>query len=209
MPRGKNHIYDMEVVDYIKANVKGHIAPELVEMVKRDLGKDIDTHEVYLIRQYFKLNCGVDCRFKKGLTSWNKGKKGYMGANRTSFKKGQKPPNLKQIGEEQIQKDGYIFIKVNDKPNARQDNWMPKQQYIYEQYHNVKVPEKSVVIFADGNYRNFDIDNLVMVTRSELLYLNQHHLIYNDAELTKTGVLIAKVSRAASERGNKKKEGKK
>ena len=29
-----------------------------------------------------------DGKFKKGLIPWNKGKTGYMGANRTSFKKG-------------------------------------------------------------------------------------------------------------------------
>lgn len=49
------------------------------------------------------------------------------------------------------------------------------------------------VIFADGNKRNFNIDNLILVTNSEALIMNKNKLIYEDVELTKTGSLIAKV----------------
>lgn len=49
------------------------------------------------------------------------------------------------------------------------------------------------VIFADRNKRNFDLDNLILVTDSEALIMNTNKLIYEDAELTKTGSLIAKV----------------
>lgn len=204
MPSGYKIDYDMEVVEYIKANIKGHKRVELVEMVKRDLGKDIDYHMVDMIRNKWRLTSGIDTTFKKGHNTWNKGKKGYMGANATSFKKDNKPPNTLPIGAESVEKDGYIFVKVNDIVNGKkEDNWMPKQQVIYEQYHKTKVPKGSIVIFADGNIRNYDIDNLVQVTRAELLYLNRHHLIYNDADLTKVGVTIAKVSVTADKRKKK------
>ena len=49
------------------------------------------------------------------------------------------------------------------------------------------------VIFADGNKRNFNIDNLILVTNSEALIMNTNKLIYENAGLTKTGSLIAKV----------------
>lgn len=49
------------------------------------------------------------------------------------------------------------------------------------------------VIFADGNKRNFNINNLILVSNSEALIMNTNKLIYEDAELTKTGSLIAKV----------------
>ena len=80
---------------------------------------------------------------------------------------------------------------------------MPKQQVIYEQYHNTKVPKGSIVIFADNDITNFDIDNLVMVTRSELLYLNQNHMRYDNAGLTKSSVMVARLIRSAAERKKK------
>lgn len=49
------------------------------------------------------------------------------------------------------------------------------------------------VIFADKNKRNFNPDNLILVTDSEALIMNNNKLIYEDAELTKIGSLIAKV----------------
>ena len=47
--------------------------------------------------------------------AWNKGLKGVQSANRTSFKKGEKPHNFK--GRYQS-KDGYIFIYIPDHPYA-------------------------------------------------------------------------------------------
>ncbi len=49
------------------------------------------------------------------------------------------------------------------------------------------------VIFADKNKRNFNLDNLILVADSEALIMNTNKLIYEEAELTKTGALIAKI----------------
>ena len=48
-------------------------------------------------------------------------------------------------------------------------------------------------MFADRNVRNFNIDNLILVSRAEMLIMNNNKLIYEDKELTKVGVNIAKV----------------
>ena len=40
---------------------------------------------------------------------------------------------------------------------------------------------------------NFDIDNLIAVSKSEMLILNNNNLRFEDKELTKVGVNIAKV----------------
>lgn len=98
------------------------------------------------------------------------------------------------VGSERINK-GYTLLKIAE-PNV----WIEKHRYIYESIYG-KVPTGYKVIFADQDKRNFDIDNLILVSNSEALIMNTNKLIYENAELTKTGTLIAKVIDA----GNKKK----
>lgn len=71
-------------------------------------------------------------------------------------------------------------------------NWMPKSRYVYEQAHG-KIPKGHKIIFADGDNRNFDLDNLILVSNAEELIMNRRKLIKEEAKLTKTGALIAKV----------------
>ena len=111
-----------------------------------------------------------------------------MGANKTSFKKGNKPKNWKPIGSERIDIDGYTLIKIAD-PRE----WALKHRIVWEQHHKKKIPRGSVIIFADGNKSNLSIENLICITREELKVLNKCKLISSIAELTKTGLNIAKI----------------
>jgi hypothetical protein len=63
---------------------------------------------------------------------------------------------------------------------------------IWEQAHG-PIPKGQCLIFLDGNNRNVSLDNLQPVTRKQLVRLNQSKLISDDAELTKTGVIIADI----------------
>ena len=76
---------------------------------------------------------------------------------------------------------------------------MPKSRYVYEQAYGT-IPKGHKVIFADGNNRNFDLDNLVLVSNAEELIMNKRKLMKEDASLTKTGALIAKVLNKAKTR---------
>ena len=118
------------------------------------------------------------------------------------FKKGNIPSNRAKIGDERVDKNGYIEIKAyNGNLNK---NWVKKHRYLYEKAHG-KIKDGYKVIFADGNCRNFELDNLILVSDSELLIINQNGLYKRDKELTKTGSLIAKVI----DKTNKKRKEKK
>ena len=57
------------------------------------------------------------------------------------------------IGTE-IEKDGYILIKIDNQIRNKHSNWKYKHHYIWEQ-KNGKIPKNHRVIFLDGNNRNF------------------------------------------------------
>ena len=181
------HKWTDEEKEYLALIVKGSTYKEITKKMNDKFEYNFSEEQVKGMMYRNKLTTGTGGYFKKGSTPWNKGLKGYMGANKTSFKKGTIPPNQVPIGTESITKGGYIKVKVGE-PNK----WKLKQRYIYEQHYG-EIPDGHSIIFADGNKMNFDIDNLIAVSKSEMLILNNNNLRFEDKELTKVGVNIAKV----------------
>lgn len=135
--------------------------------------------------------------FKKGFTPWNKGITGYMGANRTTFKKGNIPVNHVPVGTERIDaRDGYIMIKVAE-PNI----WKQKSHIIYTSIHG-SVPDNHIVIFIDGDKTNLEPENLEAVRRIELLNLNRNGYLTAPKEFKPVIKAMSKLEAALS---NKKK----
>ena len=190
----KQHKWTDEEKEYLASIVKGSTYKEITKQMNDKFEYNFSEEQIKGMMYRNKLTTGTGGYFKKGSTPWNKGLKGYMGANKTSFKKGTIPPNQVPIGTESITKGGYIKVKVGE-PNK----WKLKQRYIYEQHYG-EIPKDCNVIFADKNIRNFDINNLILVSKAEMLILNNNKLIFEDKELTKVGVNIAKVIDKAKKR---------
>ena len=139
--------------------------------------------------------CGRTGRFEKGQQAWNKGVKGYMGPNVTSFKKGHKPANWEPLGTERIDaKDGYIQIKVaeRDPYTGFPTRYKLKHVYLWEQMHG-PVPKGHAVAFRDGKKLNCVPENLMLVTRAELLRLNKYHYIEQPEEIKPSVLALAKL----------------
>ena len=181
------HRWTDEEKEYLASIVKGKTYKELLELMNEKFEYEFSSQQIESALRRYNLKTGNTGQFKKYQEPWNKGLKGYMGANKTSFKKGTIPPNYKPVGTERFAKDGYIEVKVKD-PNV----WELKHRYIYEKYHG-KIPNGYNVIFADKNISNFDIDNLILVSKAEMLILNKNKLIFEDKDFTKVGVNIAKL----------------
>ena len=191
--KGPRHIWSDEEKQYLAEITPGRGYKEIQSMMSCKFGFDYTHHQIKGAITRNKLNTGRTGRFEKGHATWNKGTKGLTKANVTSFKKGQKPHNYKPLGSERIVKDGYCEVKVSDTGRR----WRPKHVLIYEKHHG-KVPKGSAVIFLDGDKRNFDIDNLYLVTRSQLAMLNKNSLIQKDAELTKTAINVVDLMKKIS-----------
>ena len=129
-------------------------------------------------------------QFVKGMTPWNKGKDFNPGGRsvQTRFKKGLKPPKYQEIGAIVKRKDGYSFIKLAE------HKWKLYQRYVWEKSRHEKLKKNQTVIFLDGDRSNFDPANLAAISRKELAVINHENLMTSgDAELSKTGVLIARL----------------
>ena len=191
--------YTDEMKQFILDNYKGRYNQELADLFNQKFNTNITSRTIKSYKANNKLNSGLTGKFRKGQTPHNKGKKMpkevYEKVKHTMFAKGNVPPNHRPVGSERISKDGYIEVKV-----AEPNKWRLKQRVVYVETKG-KIPEGCPIIFLDGNKRNFDIDNLRCITRSELLYLNCNGL-NNSNEITETGILMARLDRAK----NKKKQ---
>ena len=178
-----------EEKEYLKKITPGHHYVEIANMMNKEFNREFTVNQIKGAIGRYKLNTGFNGRFKKGNVPHNKGKKGlyYKGCEKTWFKKGQASINHKPVGSERIDLDGYTLIKV-----AEPSVWKLKHRVIWEKA-NGPIPKNYTVIFLDGDKSNTDINNLALVSRSELLIVNQKKLIKSDTELSKVGINIAKV----------------
>jgi hypothetical protein len=138
---------------------------------------------------------GNQSRFQPGHKTWNKGSKGYMGANSTSFKKGSKPHNTKEIGSTRIDgKDMFLLVKVADK------KWIRKEILIWEEVHG-KIPKGIILRVKDPRQDKYDINNLMLISKEEHMKLNTVHRF--PEELKKTIRALTKLKKTIRKNGTK------
>ncbi len=190
--------FPAEVREFIRNYYVGVGHQGMADMLNKVFGTNYTKGQMKAIYARFKLNSGRTGRFPKGNKPVTAIKKGQRLSPDTEFFKGQIPHNYKSIGTEILRADGYVWVKIAD-PNK----WRQKHVLIWEAANGPK-PDKHVVLFGDGNRQNFELDNLILVSQKQLVRLNQKHLIQNDAELTRTGIIIADISNQIGERRKRK-----
>lgn len=193
-------LFPAEVIEYIRAHYKGCGPKEMAERLNRQFQANYTRTQITAYYKNHHLNSGTDGRFQKGHISHNKGKKGVCasGSEKGHFRKGSLPHNTKPIGwEREREQDGYIEVKVRMRPSRKDcnDNFVMKHRLIYEQTHG-PIPADCVVIFKDGNKRNFDPENLVLITKAERLEMSRRGLFSENPEITEIGITVAKVRTA-------------
>jgi hypothetical protein len=169
-------------------------------MFNTHFGLELGLNQITAFIKNNKLSSGIDCTFKPGNIPFNKGEKGVGGWEPTQFKKGNRPLNYRPIGSERVNVDGYVEIKVAD-PGT----WRPKHTVVWEEMHG-PVSKGCCLLFLDSDRLNVSLDNLQAITRGQLARLNQNNLISDDAELTKTGIILADVYQKIGERKKDKTE---
>lgn len=117
--------------------------------------------------------------FPKGHAPWNKGTSYTAGGRsaETRFKPGERRGVAvrlyKPIGSERISKDGYLERKIND-GMPLQKRWRAVHLIEWEAI-NGPLPAGHALAFKDGNKTNRALENLELVTRSDLMRRNSVH----------------------------------
>lgn len=206
----KPRIYTEEEHAFMREFVPGHSYKEIREEFLARFGGEVTKSFPSSYITNHGLNTGRNGWFEKGHVPANKGKKmspaQYEKCKCTMFKKGQKPVNTAAIGEESKKsEDDYVYVKIADEDVPSRFNWKEKHRIIYEEHYG-PVPEGHVVIFLDGNKRNFDPENLLAIPKAVHARMNQSHLKFDDPELTRAGAEIAKVKTRVGKRSRGEKE---
>lgn len=167
-------LYTEDQIRWLRENYKNISIADITDKFNDKFGTNFTKKQINIAIRNRKMISGRTGRFEKHQIPWNKNKKGSIKPNKTSFKPGNRPHNTKYCWYERTSKDGYIEISVpeKNKHTGYHRRFKPKHVWIWEK-HNGPVPENHVVAFKDGNQENIDPDNLILLSRLELLRLNQ------------------------------------
>jgi hypothetical protein len=158
----------------------------MTKLFNEQFGLRITLKQMETLLYKHKLRNGIGS-FRPGHVPDNKGKthKPWQG-------------NYRPVLSERII-NGYVEVKTGHSV------WERKHTAIWKTA-NGKIPKGHVVIFADGNTRNFTLDNLLLVSRKELAVINRNGLISPHKGLTMTGKAIADLKMVISKRKRKMKK---
>ena len=116
--------------------------------------------------------------------------------------------DLYPVGYEKKDRDTWL-VKIEKtkfekgKRVATRQGYRPKANILYEQYHNIKVNDKThCIVHLDRNNDNFEKDNLVLVEKKVRKHFIAKSITYDSPKLTKTLLAISQLECILKERKN-------
>lgn len=199
-----NRVWTEEMETYLQDIYKDRLNRDIAKMINDKFKTNLSINSI--IGKKFSMGLksgvwftegGINTRFKKGSIPANKGKKLSEEAKakiaHTWFKKGHKPYTA-PLYSERVDVEGYTMIKVKNERYSHK-NWVLKHIYVWEQATGEKLKKNEALIFLDRNKSNFDLNNLMKVTRAELCLINHHYCFTSDdPEENKAKVLLARLN---------------
>lgn len=196
----RQHKYTDEERAFFLEYVPGHTYKEIQTAFSEKFEWEITVSQIKGYMANHRINNGLTGRFSKGHVPLNKGRKGICapGCEKTWFPKGNAPHNHKPVGTESVRcnyKRGqkYVHVKV-----AEPNRWRMKHVVVWEQ-HNGPVPKGKIIIFADGDTLNCEIDNLRLIDRATHAVMNHTGLCKSSKEFKDTAIIMADLMRETSD----------
>ncbi|MEE8574941.1 MAG: HNH endonuclease signature motif containing protein [Thermodesulfobacteriota bacterium] len=193
--------YTPEQLDFLRCGYKKMSFRDLTEAFNERFGTTRSSEQIKSCLFNHCITSGRTGRFKKGHDVWNRGLKGSVSPNRTSFKPGHKPKNKRRLWAERVTRDGYIEISIPERNpyTGAPTRFKLKNKWLWEMEHG-PVPKGHCLIFKDGDPLNCVIDNLLLVHRSVLLSLNLHKYREASDELKPSILALAELEAKAGVR---------
>lgn len=179
---GKNRLisrqrsFTCEQEQFLRDNYTGRSVAEVTAIFNEWFRTNKTVKQVKWFVHNHGINSGRTGQFEPGNKPWNTGTKGLVKPNKGNFKNGHRPPNRKPIGSERIcPKDGFVQIKVAEKDpyTGFPTRYKHKHVHVWES-ENGPTPKGMVVAFKDSNKLNCEPENLMLISRAELLRLNKY-----------------------------------
>lgn len=178
-PIGTTRLFTQEQTACVRKAYRDHKAPTVAAMVNETFGLSITTQQMRTFLKNHKITCDRSGCFAPGVKPWNKGTHFTAGGRsaETRFRKGIRPRTWVPIGTEVTDRDGYVKRKTRDRlePGQSRFNWQYVHVLLWEQHHGPR-PKHHAVVFRNGDQSDIRIENLALVSRAELLYLNRKRL---------------------------------
>ena len=174
----------------IKVNIRHTWTNEQIEYLKKIAEGTPRKEIVKKLNDKFNLNLTIlqvrDCMNSRGIRN-NIDK-------RFSAKDGNRCQQEKPVGTISKWECGYTRIKTG------KNEWEFIQRYVWKEHYG-EIPPNHSVIFLDGNTDNYNIENLALVDRNELMKYNSMRLNSDNQELNRVAVNLAKLITKAKEKG--------
>lgn len=204
---------------FFREVVPGHTEAEISAAFAERFGTPLTEGQIGAAKTRLGVRSGTHGgRFEKGNAPHNKGRtwdeQGIPAESQermraTCFKPGHVPDRpdgwVKPVGFERVSKDGYVEVKVRDSresgpqpqvPGSFNCNYRMKHHVEWERANGRPVPPSTMIVFADGDTRNFDPGNLVAVPRDLWAVISRRGIPYWDAESLAAAQNVARLVRA-------------
>lgn len=200
--RGTGFEFTPKEIEYLKLHYQEEDSHKIARQLRRPvrsiyqkaLSLGLKKSKDYIRRTCHILENGKNTRFKKNHVPANKGTKGLMKANRTSFVKGNLPGNTKH--------DGFITKRIYHQKNGdvryyywiriAQGKWIPYHRKLWEDVHG-PIPPGHIVVFKDKNSLNCVFENLELITLQQ--NANRNHAHQYDLETARTIFVLNKLKK--------------
>ena len=167
--------------------MKNKYDKEFEYFVRENISKYTKKNFINLLEKRYKIKMSKNA-LKSYIRRHNiKGR--YIDFKKNMVRGTQKHP----IGAERMTKDG-ILIKV-----AQPNVWRRKARVMYEKYHNCKLTDDDYILFLNQDRNDFSKENLFKSTNNEQCCLHNWGTFSKNPELTKTGILSARLHIKAKE----------